>query len=103
MRPTKEDESEAGMIAETPTKTAEKTSFDTLALLRDELRLQMHLAKAELRDEWNQKLEPRFWELKTKLDRVEEASAETATELRSAVKLLTEELRDGYERIRKSL
>ncbi len=91
------------MTTATPTQTTEKTSFETLALLRDELRLQMHLAKAELRDEWNQKLEPRFWELKTKLDRIEEASAETATELGSAAKLLINELRNGYERIRKSL
>lgn len=91
------------MITETPIKSSEKISFDTLALLRDELRLQMHLAKAEFRDEWNQKLEPRFWELKTKLDRIEEASVETAVELRSAVKLLIDELQDGYERIRKSL
>lgn len=91
------------MIAETPAKTTEKNNFETLALLRDELRLQMHLAKAELRDEWNQKLEPRFWELKTKLDRFEEASAETASELRAAIKLLFNELQDGYERIRKSL
>jgi hypothetical protein len=91
------------MITETPAKTAEKINFETLALLRDELRLQMHLAKAEFRDEWNQRLEPRFWQLKAKLDRIEEASAETAVELRSAAKLLTDELRDGYERIRKSL
>ena len=87
----------------TTTEIQEQKDFDTLAMLRDELRLQVHLAKAELRDEWNQKLEPRFWELKTKLDRVEEASAETATELRSAVKLLIDELQNGYERIRKSL
>ncbi len=102
MGPSKE-ERETGMIAETPTKTAESTRFTTLALLRDELRLQMHLAKAEFRDEWNHRLEPRFWELKSKLDRIEKASAETAVELRSAAKLLTDELRDGYERIRKSL
>lgn len=91
------------MIAETPAKTTEKTSFETLAVLRDELKVQMHLAKAEFRDEWNHKLEPRFWELKTKLDRFEEASVETAMELRSAVKLLIDELQNGYERIRKSL
>ena len=91
------------MTTETPTKSTEVISFDTLALLRDELKVQMHLAKAEFRDEWNHKLEPRFWELKTRLDRFEEASAETATELSSAVKLLFDELRDGYERIRKSL
>lgn len=91
------------MITETTEKTTEKTTFETLALLRDELRLQMHLAKAELRDEWNQKLEPRFWELKSRLDRIEEASAETATEMGSAAKLLINELREGYERIRKSL
>ena len=102
MGPTKE-EREAGMIAENPTKTTGKTSFATLALLRDELKVQMHLAKAEFRDEWNHKLEPRFWELKTKLDRFEEASVETATELSSAVQLLFDELQNGYERIRKSL
>jgi hypothetical protein len=91
------------MTTATPTQTTERTSFDTLAVLRDELKVQMHLAKAELRDEWNRKLEPRYWDLKTKLDRIEEASAETATELGSAAKLLIDEIRDGYERIRKSL
>jgi hypothetical protein len=91
------------MTTATPTQTTERTSFGTLAMLRDELKVQMHLAKAELRDEWNHKLEPRFWDLKTKLDRIEEASAETATELGSAIKLLIDELQEGYERIRKSL
>jgi hypothetical protein len=87
----------------TTTKTAERTNFETLAQLRDELKVQVHLAQAEIRDEWNAKLEPRFSELKTKLDRFEEASVETAVELRSALWLLMDELRDGYERIRKSL
>lgn len=85
------------------TTTPERTKFDTLAQLRDELKVQMHLAKAELRDEWNETLEPRFWELKSKLDRFEEASVETAVELQSAMKSLMEEIREGYERIRKSM
>lgn len=87
----------------TATEIQEKQDFDTLAMLRDELRLQMHLAKAELRDEWTSRLEPTFRLLKTKLDRVEQASAETLDEMRPTLKALSDELREGYERIRKSL
>lgn len=88
---------------EVETTNTEKTKFEALAQLRDELKLQVHLAKADLRDEWNEKLEPKFWELKSKLGHLEEASVETAIELQSAMKSLMVELRDGYERIRKSL
>lgn len=91
------------MITGTETSSKERTQFNALAQLRDELRVQMHLAKTELRDEWNAKLEPKFTELTTKLDRFEAASTETATELRSVMKVLMDELRDGYERIRKAL
>lgn len=87
----------------TATEIKEKEEFDTLAMLRDELRLQMHLAKTELRDEWNIRLEPTFRLLKTKLDRVEQASAETLEEMRPTLKALIDELRVGYDRIRKSL
>lgn len=87
----------------TATEIQEKQEFDTLAMLRDELRLQVHLAKAEIRDEWNIRLEPTFRLLKTKLDRVEQASAATLEEMRPTLKTLLEELREGYERIRKSL
>lgn len=87
----------------TATEIQEKQEFDTLATLRDELRLQVHLAKAELRDEWNIRLEPTFRLLKTKLDRVEQASATTLEEMRPTLKTLLEELREGYERIRKSI
>ena len=92
---------EAAMI--TTTEIQEQKDFDTLAMLRDELRLQVHLAKAELRDEWNIRLEPTFRLLKMKLDRVEQASAETLDEMRPTLKALVDELREGYERIRKSL
>ena len=87
----------------TITEIQEKQEFDTLAMLRDELRLQMHLAKAELRDEWSSRLEPTFRLLKTKLDLVEHASVETLNEMRPTLKALSDELREGYERIRKSL
>jgi len=87
----------------TATEIQEKQEFDTLATLRDELHLQVHLGKAELRDEWNIRLEPTFRLLKTKLDRVEQASAATLEEMRPTLKTLLEELREGYERIRKSL
>jgi hypothetical protein len=87
----------------TKTEIQEQKDFDTLAMLRDELRLQLHLGKTELRDEWDSRLEPLYMELKTKLDRVEQASVETLNEMRPTLKALLDELRAGYERIRKSL
>lgn len=42
--------------------------FEELRTARDELRVQMHLAKAEIRDEWEEELEPKFQEAERKLE-----------------------------------
>lgn len=77
-------------------------AVETLAHWRDELRLQVALGRAELRDEW-EILEPRWRELETKLEAVEKASAEAAKDLKVAISLLVDEIREGYHRIREAL
>lgn len=85
------------------TQTVERDTFETLARIRDELRLQMQLAKAEIRDEWEARLEPKWEELKGKMEAFEGASMESGKEVASAVKLLLEELGASYDRIRKAI
>lgn len=69
---------------------------------RDELRLKLNLAKAEARDEW-EKLEKQLEHLRSKLKGAREAAAQSAVDIGAAARLLAEEIRQGYERIRKRL
>lgn len=84
----------------TPAET--QVLVGTLARLRDELKLQMHLAKADVKTEW-EKYEMKWKELQRKLPGIENASAETGREVRQAIQLLMEELTKGYDRIRRAL
>lgn len=84
------------------TYTTDSKTIETLAFWRDELRLQVSLGKAELRDQW-EALEPRWRELETKLEALEKASAETAKDLKKTIVLLADEIREGYRRIREAL
>lgn len=70
--------------------------------LRDELRVKVHLGKAEARDKWTG-LEHKWTELQRKRHQVESAGAESAAELKAAVGLLVDELAEGYERVRQVL
>ena len=69
---------------------------------RDELNVQMHLAAAEARDEW-EVLEKKWDHFKSKAERVGEATEEAAEEVGEALELVGEELRKGYKQIRKAL
>lgn len=69
---------------------------------RDELRLKMHLGKAEARDEW-QKLEQKWEQVRAKLPQLGEVVGETSSEVAAALKLAAEEIGRGYERLRKLL
>ena len=66
-----------------------------LKTLRDEIKVQMHLAKAELKDEWEE-LEPKFEEMEEKL-------GNAAEETRQTVNVIAEELAEAYRRIRDRL
>jgi hypothetical protein len=86
---------------------AGKASWDDmLARLkreRDELALKMHLGKKEAQAEW-EKLEAKWNRLKTvKGPPMKEAAAQTAEGVAKAFDLAAEELKKGYEKIRKIL
>jgi SMC interacting uncharacterized protein involved in chromosome segregation len=74
--------------------------LDDLARQRDELRLKLHLAKAEARDEFD-RLERQWEQVRAKLPQLRAAVGESAQDVGAAAKLVAEEIKRGYERIRK--
>lgn len=76
--------------------------LNELARARDELKLQVTLGRAELRDQW-ERLEEHWMQLQAKAKLVEDASTQTMTDLGDLTNLLASELRDGYQRIRDAL
>ncbi len=69
---------------------------------RDELRLQMHLAKKELQDEWEQ-LDAKVERLNQRYQPFKDAAAETADDVWDSLKLVGAEIRDGVQRMRKTM
>ena len=69
---------------------------------RDELMLKLHLAKADARDEWNN-LETQWEEAKTKLETIREEAGKTTESVSAGLGNVLDELKRGYERIRKEL
>jgi hypothetical protein len=69
---------------------------------RDELRVRLHLGKAEAREEW-EKLEVRTAELRVRLDKAGDEAGEVMDDVGMAAKLLGEETREGFVRLRKML
>lgn len=74
----------------------------TLEQLRDELKLQAHLFKAEMKKEW-EKLEKDMAKLRTDMAPVTKAAKESADDIAGASRLLFKTVRKGYERIKQSL
>jgi hypothetical protein len=79
-----------------------KKRVNDLKQQRDEINLQLHLAKAEVRDEWD-KLEPKWEEVKGKMATVSEVAGQTAESVTAAAGLIVDEIKAGYERIKKAL
>jgi hypothetical protein len=74
----------------------------TLRTERDELRVRLHLLKAEAKDEWDQ-MEERWDHLEARLKKTGEAAADSGEEVAAAGKLVAEEIGAAYKRIQKSL
>ena len=66
---------------------------------RDELRLKLHLAKEDLGDEWD-KVETAMAKLESRARHVGGGAAEASRDVGAATKLLAEEIRNGFEKIR---
>ena len=69
---------------------------------RDSINVQLHLAKAEVRDEWEE-LEKKMEHLRAKANSVGHETQEVSRDVYEAAKLMAEEIKRGYDRIRKSL
>ena len=76
--------------------------IERLRQLRDELRVQMRLGRAEVRERW-EKLEGDFAHLEARLKQIREQSKGDLAEIREAAKLLAEQLREGYRHLRSRL
>jgi hypothetical protein len=69
---------------------------------RDEIRVRLHLAKADAKDEW-ERLEHTWQHMRAKMTVVGREAGKTAEEVGAALRLAAEELRRGYGRVRKLL
>jgi glycogen operon protein len=67
---------------------------------RDELRLKLHLGKAEARDEW-EKIEGQWEQLRPRISEMSRALGETAENVAAAAEMMAEEIRSGYQRLRR--
>ena len=66
---------------------------------RDELRVQMHLAKAELRDEWEE-LEERYAVAQKKFDELKKGTGEIASETKTTLSIIVDEISAAYQRVK---
>jgi len=69
---------------------------------RDEIQLKLHLGKEELEDEWEE-LEKKLARLESKVKEIEKTASAAADDVIAAAKLLSDELKRGYKKIRKKL
>ncbi|MDJ0786416.1 MAG: hypothetical protein QNK05_06380 [Myxococcota bacterium] len=76
-----------------------QADLDTLRGIRDEIRVQAELGKAELRDEF-QKLEKRWHELEGKIKVIAEEARDDLDDVRAAADVLVDEIKDGYRHLK---
>ncbi len=69
---------------------------------RDEIRVRLHLAQADAKDEW-ERLEHTWNQVRAKMAAVGREAGRTAEDVGAALRLAVEELRRGYGRVRKLL
>jgi predicted metallo-beta-lactamase superfamily hydrolase len=76
--------------------------FEKLKTERDELNVRIHLAKAELRDEWS--LAEKQWDkFRGKSEQLTKVADEAGEEIWQAASLLGEEILKGYRKLRDNL
>lgn len=69
---------------------------------RDQIRVRLHLGGQELKQEW-ERLDDQLNQLNHRFDPVKDAVGETADDVWESLQLLGSEIKDGFQRIRKSL
>jgi len=73
-----------------------------LATQRDELRVKLHLLKADARDEWEE-LEEKWQHFESRMGRVGDSAKTSAQEIGAATEQLGEELAQAYKRLKKAI
>lgn len=69
---------------------------------RDELNVKVHLGKAEAKDLW-QETEDKWRHLRSQLDEINDDTGDVAKDVGATAILLAEEIKEGYERLKKML
>ncbi len=77
-------------------------SLAEIETLRDSLKVQLHLAKAEMRDEWDE-LEERWESIHTGLENLKQQTEQEASDLQEKINIVAEELAAAYRRIHRRL
>ncbi len=77
-------------------------SIEDLKRHGDEIRVQMHLAKAELKDEWK-KAEEKLEELQTKFNALKKDTRESSKEVGNALGILADETATAFKKIKQRL
>jgi hypothetical protein len=81
---------------------ASEKLFKELDTERGKLELKLHLLSMDAKEDWDE-LEKKFEAFKTKASAVAEVTEESASDVGEALKLVAEEIREGYRKIRNSM
>jgi hypothetical protein len=76
--------------------------MEALKQRRDELSVQAHLGKAEAKDLW-QETEEKWRHLRNQLDKIDDETGDAAKDVGAAAMLMAEEIKRGYEQLKKLL
>lgn len=79
-----------------------KIIVEELKVQRDVLALKVHLAAADIKDEWEE-LEKKWKNFDAKSEQVKDEMDEAAEEVRDDLKELGNDIKDGYKRIKQLL
>ncbi|MEA3405113.1 MAG: hypothetical protein U9R28_05145 [Pseudomonadota bacterium] len=86
----------------TSTKEEFETLFENLKVERDEIKLQLHLASMEVKQEF-EPAEKQWQTLKVEAAEIADTTKETSVELLGNAKIVAEELKEAYQRIKQRL
>jgi hypothetical protein len=85
-------------------KAAWQEVLQDLERQRDELKVRLHLARAEARDEWDKlKLDEKLATLRQRADSAGIEARGALKDIGTAAERLADEIREGLDRVRKTL
>lgn len=98
----KQSTKEIGNEAVERIKKEYRDSIDFLRRERDEIKLKIHLGNVEVRDQWEE-VEKKWEHFQARADVVGKISKDSAKEVGEASKMVGEEIKNTYKKIRDSL